>query len=171
MQHFQAAILLQQLDKLVEETAVRRANADHLTAGLKEIPGIQPMRLPKDSRAVWHLYAFRYDAAQFGGLSRDNFMKALRAEGVPCSSGYSEQYYDGLLDEAIASRGFKRLFSVERLEAYRASFQELKGNKQACETTVGVFNTLLLADRSDVNHIIEAIRRIHTHSAALAKVA
>ena len=64
MQHFQAAILLQQLDKLVEETAVRRANADYLTAGLKEIPGIQPMRLPKDSRAVWHLYAFRYDAAQ-----------------------------------------------------------------------------------------------------------
>ena len=98
-------------------------------------------------------------------------MKALRAEGVPCSSGYSEQYYDGLLDEAIASRGFKRLFSVERLEAYRASFQELKGNKQARETTVGVFNTLLLADRSDVDHIIEAIRRIHTHGAVLEKVA
>jgi len=169
MQHFQAAILLQQLDKLVEETAVRRANADHLTAGLKEIPGIQPMRLPKDSRAVWHLYAFRYDAAQFGGLSRDNFMKALRAEGVPCSGGYSEQYYDGLLDEAIESRGFKRLFSAERLKAYRDSFQELKGNKQACETTVAVPNTLLLADRSDVDHIIEAIRRIHTHGAALAK--
>ncbi len=171
MQQFQAAMLLQQFDKLVEETEVRLTNADHLTAGLKEIPGIQPMRLPKDSRAVWHLYAFRYDAAQFGGLSRDRFMKALRAEGVPCSAGYSEQYYDGLLDEAIDSRGFKRLFSVERLEAYRASFRELKGNKQVCETTVAVYQNMLLADRSDVDHIIEAIRRIHTHGAALAKVA
>ena len=137
MQHFQAAMLLQQFDKLVKETEVRHANADYLTAHLKEIPGIQPVRLPENSRAVWHLYPFRYDAAQFNGLSRDKFMKALGAEGIPCGGGYHEQYYDGLLDEAINSRGFKRLFRAERLKAYRDSFQELKGNKQVCETTVG----------------------------------
>ncbi len=168
MQHFQAAMLLQQFDKLVEETEVRHANADHLTAGLKEIPGIEPVRLPKDSRAVWHLYPFRYDAAQFNGLSRGKFIKALHAEGIPCGGGYSEQYNDGLLDEAINSRGFKRLFSAQRLKAYRDSFQELKGNKQVCETTVAVYQNMLLADRSDVDHIIEAIRRIQAHAAQLA---
>ncbi len=168
MNHYQAAMLLPQFDKLVTETERRRENADHLTASLKEIPGIQPVRLPDNSRAVWHLYAFRYDAAQFNGLPRNRFIKALRAEGVPCSGGYHEQYNDGLLDEAINSRGFKRLFTAERLKAYRDSFQELKGNKQVCETTVGVFQTLLLADRGDMDHIIEAIRRIHAHSAALA---
>ena len=62
MQHFQAAILLRQFDKLVKETEVRNANADYLTAGLKEIPGIQPVRLPENSQAVWHLYPFLYDA-------------------------------------------------------------------------------------------------------------
>ena len=168
MNHYQAAMLLPQFDKLVAETERRRENADHLTAGLKEIPGIQPVRLPENSRAVWHLYAFRYDAAQFNGLPRNKFIKALRAEGVPCSGGYHEQYNDGLLDEAINSRGFTRLFTPERLKAYRDSFQELKGNKQVCETTVGVFQTLLLADRGDMDHIIEAVRRIHAHSAALA---
>jgi dTDP-4-amino-4,6-dideoxygalactose transaminase len=168
MNHYQAAMLLPQFDKLVTETERRRQNADHLTAGLKEIPGIQPLRLPENSRAVWHLYAFRYDAARFNGLPRNKFIKALRAEGVPCGGGYHEQYNDGLLDEAIKSRGFKRLFSAERLKAYRDSFQELNGNKQVCETTVGVFHTLLLADRGDMDHIIEAIRRIHAHSAALA---
>ena len=171
MKHYQAAILLQQFDKLVKETERRRENADHLTAGLKEIPGIQPVRLPENSRAVWHLYAFRYDAAQFHGLPRNKFIKALHAEGIPCGGGYHEQYNDGLLDEAINSRGFKRLFTAERLKAYRDSFQELKGNKQACETTLGLFQTLLLADRSDMDHIIEAIRKTHAHSAALAKVA
>ncbi|MEA1950681.1 MAG: DegT/DnrJ/EryC1/StrS family aminotransferase, partial [Planctomycetota bacterium] len=171
MNHYQAAMLLPQCEKLVTDTERRRENADHLTTGLKDVPGIQPMRLPKNSRAVWHLYAFRYDAARFNGLSRDNFRRALRAEGVPSSGGYHEQYNDGLLDEAINSRGFKRLFSPKRLKAYRDSFQELKGNKQVCETTVGIFQTLLLADRSDMDHIIEAIRRIHAHSAALAKVA
>lgn len=170
MTHYQAAMLVQQIDKLVTDTEHRRENADHLTAGLKEIPGIQPMRLPEDSRAVWHLYAFRYDADQFHGLSRDKFRRALRAEGIPTSGGYREQYNDGLLDEAINSRGFKRLFTSERLAAYRDSFQELRGNKQVCETTVGMFQSLLLADRSDMDHIIEATRRIQAHSAALAKV-
>ena len=155
-------------DKLVTDTALRHRNADRLTAGLKQIPGVEPVRLPEGSRAVWHLYAFRYDPEGFHGLSRGEFIKALRAEGVPASGVYREQYYDGLLDEAINSRGFKRLFSAERLKAYRDSFDELKGNKQVCETTVGMSQTLLLADRSDIDHIVEAIRRIHAHSAALA---
>jgi dTDP-4-amino-4,6-dideoxygalactose transaminase len=169
MQHFQAVILTQQFDKLVQETARRRESADYLSDNLKEIPGIQPVRLPAESRAAWHLYPFRYDAAQFGGLSRDKFMRALAAEGVPCSSVYHEQYYDGLLDEAIASRGFKRLFSAQRLKAYRDSFRELKGNRQVCETTVAMTQNMLLAERGDIDHIIAAVRKIQTHGAELAK--
>ncbi|MBN1852801.1 MAG: DegT/DnrJ/EryC1/StrS family aminotransferase [Pirellulales bacterium] len=167
MNHYQAAILSQQFDKLVQETKIRQANADYLTAELKKIPGIEPVRSPENSRAVWHLYAFRYDPRQFNGLPRDKFHRALDAEGIPNGGGYSEQYFDGLLDEAIASRGFKRLFPAERLKQYRESLEELQGNRQVCETTVAIFHSLLLADRSDVEHIVEAIRRIHTHSAAL----
>lgn len=167
MNNYQAAMLLPQIDKLVKETKVRQENGDYLIAGLQEIPGIEPVRLPENSRAVWHLFAFRYDAAQFHGLSRDKFRQAMSAEGIPCSGGYHEQYYDGLLDEAINSRGFQRLFPAERLKAYRDSFEELKGNKQVCQTTVGLFNTLLLADRSAMDHILAAVRKIQAHSAAL----
>lgn len=169
MKTYQAALLVQQVEKLVKETAIRQDNADHLTAGLKQIPGIHPARLPENSRAVWHLYPFRYDAAQFNGLSHGKFTQALSAEGIPCGGGYSEQYFDGMFDEAIASRGFKRLFSAERLKAYRDSFQELKGNKQVCQTTVTMYQSMLLAERSAIDHIIEAVRKIHAHSAALAK--
>jgi dTDP-4-amino-4,6-dideoxygalactose transaminase len=169
MQHFQAAILMQQFDKLVRETAVRRANADYLSANLREIPGIQPAELPENSRAVWHLYPFRYDAAHFHGLSRDQFLKALSAEGIPCSGGYHEQYFDGLLDEAMNSRGFQRLFSTERLKEWRDSFEELKGNRQVCATTVAITQNLLLAERQDMDHIVEAVRKIQSHSEALAK--
>lgn len=169
MQHFQAAMLLQQFDKLVKETEIRRDNADYLSAGLKEIPGVTPARLPHSSRAVWHLFPLRYDAKHFHGLSRAGFMRALSAEGIPSSGGYHEQYNDGLLDEAITSRGFQRLFSAKRLKDYRHSFQELTGNRQVCQTTVGLFQSLLLAERSDMDHIIEAIRKIQTHGEALAK--
>jgi perosamine synthetase len=169
MQQFQAVLLIQQIEKLVKETALRRENADYLGAQLKEIPGIQPARLPEDSRAVWHLFPFRYDAQHFKGLTRDKFIRALGAEGIPSSGGYHEQYFDGILDEAINSRGFKRLFSAERLKSYRESFHELKGNRQVCATTVGLSQNLLLAERRNMDHIIEAIRKIQTHSAALAK--
>lgn len=169
MQHFQAAILLQQMDKLGVDTAHRRENADYLTAQLKQIPGIQTVRLPENSRGVWHLYPFRYDAEPFHGLPRAKFIRALNAEGIPCGGGYTEQYNDGLVDEAIASRGFKRLFSAERLKAYRDSFQELKGNRLVCETTVTMTQNLLLAPRSDMDHIVEAIRKIQAAGAELAK--
>ena len=169
MQHFQAAMLLQQLDKLTEETAKRRENAARLSASLREIPGILPARLPENSQAVWHLYPFRYDAAAFKGLPREKFIRAMRAEGIPCSAGYQEQYFDGLLDEAIASRGFKRLFSARRLKEYRDSFQELKGNRQVCATTVAITQNLLLAESKDIDLIGEAIRKIQAHGAELAR--
>jgi dTDP-4-amino-4,6-dideoxygalactose transaminase len=170
MQHFQASMLLPQIDKLVKETEVRWANSVHLSTNLKEIPGLEPARLPENSRAAWYHYPMRYDPEQFNGLSREGFVRALRAEGVPCHGGpYREQYFDGSLDEAINSRGFRRLFSAKRLKEYRDSFEELKGNRQACATTVVFYQTLFLAKRSDMDHVVQAIRKIHTHSAALAK--
>ena len=167
MTHYQAALLRQQIEKLVTETEHRQANADRLTAGLKQIPGIEPARLPEDSRATWFHYPFRYDASEFNGLPRNKFIKALRAEGVPCRDGYHEQYFDGLIDEAINSRGFKRLFSADRLKTYRDSLQELPGNKLACETNVLMYQTLLLADSSDIDHIVEAVRKVRAHSRTL----
>ena len=98
-------------------------------------------------------------------------MDALRAEGIPASAVYHEQYNDGLLDEAINSRGYKRLFGAQRLKAYRDSFQELKGNRQVCSTTVAFPQNMLLAKRSQLDQIVEAIRKIQVHGATLAKTA
>jgi perosamine synthetase len=148
MQHFQAAMLLQQIDKLVQETQIRQANADYLIAQLNEIPGITPARVPENSRAVWHLFPMRYDAEHFHGLSRAGFMRALRAEGIPSSTVYGEQYFDGMLDEAIASRGYQRLFGAKRLKDYRDSFEELDRQPQVCATTVALSQSMLLAEDS-----------------------
>ena len=165
--HIQAMLLLQEFDKLKADTAIRRRNADYLIAGLKRIPGIATPRLPGDGRPSWYHFSILYDSAEFGGLSRSGFIRALRAEGVPCSDGYGEQYNDGLLDEAIASRGFKRLFPAARLKAYRESFRELHGNRHACETTVRLPQKLLLADRQAMDDILEAIAKIRASSGAL----
>lgn len=172
MQHFQAAMLLQQFEKLKAETEKRRANASHLSKLLTKIPGIHPPRIPGEgSKPVWHLFPFRYDDTHFNGLTRDKFIRALTAEGVPCGGGYTEQYNDGIMDEVIQSRGYKRLFSAERLKAFRDSLHDLKRNKLVCETTVAITQNLLLAERADMELIGEAIQKIHAHSGALAKKA
>jgi dTDP-4-amino-4,6-dideoxygalactose transaminase len=167
----QAVLLMQQFNKLVRETAVRRENADLLSSQLREIPGITVVRLPENSRPAWHLYPFRYDREAFNGLPIQKFARAMAAEGVPCGPVYHEQYFDGLLDEAISSRGFKRLWPVERLKAYRESFNELKGNKTVCETTLAMTQNMLLAERPQMDQIVEAVRKIQTHSADLTKMA
>jgi len=55
------------------------------------------------------------------------------------------------------------------MKAYRESFKDLKGNAQVVANTVGMSQTLLLADRSDMDHILGAIHKIKAHSAELAK--
>ncbi|MFA5189133.1 MAG: DegT/DnrJ/EryC1/StrS family aminotransferase [Verrucomicrobiia bacterium] len=171
MQHFQAAMLLQRFDYLQKETQIRHANSSYLNANLAKIPGIAPARLPENSWGTYYLFPFLYDAQQFNGLPRARFIRALGAEGIPCGAGYGEQYNDGIIDEAINSTGYKRLWSADRLKAYRESFNELKGTKKACETVVCFSHSLLMADRSAMDHILDAIRKIQAHSAELAKKA
>ncbi len=126
-------------------------------------------RLPEGGRAVWHLFPLCYDARQFHGLPRHKFIAALNAEGIPAHGVYTEQYFDGLLDEAIGSRGYRRLWPAERLKGYRESLRELKGNQRVCATTVGMPQTVLLAERPAMDHIIAAIRKVHAHAEALAR--
>ena len=91
----------------------------------------------------------------------------INAEGIPGSSVYKEQYFDGIFDEVIASRGFQRLFPAERLKAFRASFTELKGNRATCAQVVALPQTVLLADRPALDRVVEAFARLQSQSAAL----
>jgi len=170
-----------QFAKRLKETAHRQANADYLIAGLNQIGGVAPARLPENSRAVWHLFPIRYDAAQFNGLLRRSRSQPARHRRGKIMSGkimilpsmiLPENVpvnHNRMLDEAINPPGFKRLWSADRLKAYRESFKDLKGNAQVVANTVGMSQTLLLTDRSAMDHILEAIRKIKAHSDELAK--
>jgi len=171
MQQLQAVMLIQQLDKLVRETARRQKNADYLSAKLIDIPGLTPVRLPENSSPVWHRYPFLYDSKYFNGLSRNDFIHALNAEGIPCSDGYHEQYFDGLIDKAINSRGYKRLYSEKRLKEYRDSLHDLKNNRFICKNTVTIHQRMLLAEQQDMDDIVNAIEKIHKRSADIDKKA
>jgi len=88
----EAAIASEQLKKLERLVIPRIKAADHLTERLALLPGITPPVVRAGVRHGYYVYAIRYDAV-VTGLSRDRFVAALNAEGIPMYSGYVEPIY------------------------------------------------------------------------------
>jgi dTDP-4-amino-4,6-dideoxygalactose transaminase len=168
MQEFQAVILMSQMKRLEQDTQTRWENAQYLTSKIKDIPGIIPHKLyPQVTKAAYHLYPFRYKKEHFNNVDRSKFLRALSAEGIPCSGGYGPQYKDGLVEEALNSKGYNRLYSKQRLNRYR---QELHypDNDQLCEEAVWLSQRLLLTSKNDMNDIADAILKVYENRDKLA---
>lgn len=85
---FQGAVLNAQLDRLEGQTQTRDRNGQYLAAELSRLPGIHPQKRPGDcTRHSYHLFMLRVDGRKFGA-PRVAVIKALQAEGIPCSGGY-----------------------------------------------------------------------------------
>ena len=86
---FQGAVLNAQLDRLEAQTKRRDANGQYLAKRLSALPGLHPQRRIKEcARHSYHLFMMRVVEAEFG-LPRATVLKALQAEGIPCSGGYA----------------------------------------------------------------------------------
>ena len=166
---FQAALLMAQMSRLDEQSQRREVNAAALTALLKQVPGIASAKsYAHCTRNAFHLYMFRYDAAHFAGLPRARFLKALQAEGVPCSAGYSPLNREPLLKNTLMSKGYQRIYGEKRLKAWFEQ-NECPVNDRLCEEAVWFTQTMLLGEKSDMEQIAGAIARIQRHAAELAK--
>ncbi len=168
MTEYQAAILLNQMERLEAQTAKRIENANYLTSRIKDVPGIVSHKLYEGAKAVYHLYPFRYKKEQFNNVPRNRFLAALRAEGIPCSGGYGPQYRDDLIEAALTSKNFQRSFSKQRLDRYR---QELRypANDQLCQEAVWLTQNMLLGPKGDIDDIANAIQKLYENRDALAK--
>ncbi len=168
MTEYQAAILLNQMQRLEADTQRRWTNGQYLTSQIKDIPGIIPCKLYEGTtRAVYHLYPFRYKKEHFNNAPRAKFMAALSAEGIPCSGGYGPQYRDELIEDALTSKNFTRSFSKARLDQYRKELN-YPGNDQLCQEAVWLGQNMLLTERSDMDDIANAIRKIYDNRDKLA---
>jgi perosamine synthetase len=168
MTEFQAALLLAQLTRLEEQSRIRQQNAEYLTRQLGEIPGIAPARMyPGATRNAYHLYMLRYDREKFAGLPRKKFLRALEAEGIPCSGGYSPLNKEPFLKNTLESRAYRSIYSAKELADYQAR-NHCPVNDKLCEEAVWFFQTMLLGSESDMDQIAEAVRKIQNHAAELA---
>lgn len=167
MTEFQGALLLSQMERLEKQAQTREQNAKYLSKMLAEIAGIQPARMYDGcTRNAYHIYMFRYDADAFEGLPRGLFLKALNAEGIPCSGGYRPLNKDPFLKNTFATRAFRAIYSEREIHEWEERNQAPE-NEKLCEEAVWMGQSRLLGPRSDMGQVAEAVRKIHRHAGAL----
>jgi len=151
MTEWQGAILLAQLERLDEQMRIRRQNALLLDEAIANIPALTPVKSddPRAADRAYHLYAFRY-APGVEGLSRERFVQALQAEGIPCSIGYPVPLYKQPL--------FQHVQHPPDLPSYNEL--ELPQVTQLCNEVIWLTQNLLLGDAEDTRDIIRAIEKV-----------
>ncbi len=87
MNDMAGAIGCSRLDRLADQTNVRRANAAKYDKLLGKIPGIKTPKTTAGAVASFHLYTLQLDLAKLT-CTRDEFSNALKAEGVPSATHY-----------------------------------------------------------------------------------
>jgi dTDP-4-amino-4,6-dideoxygalactose transaminase len=158
-------LLLAQLARLEEQSRTRETNAAYLTKLLGEIPGIQPARMIEGcTRNAYHLYMFRYAAAEFSNLPRQRFLKALQAEGIPCSPGYSPLNKEPFLKQTLSSRGFRHIYSEKEIRSLEER-NVCPENDKLCQEAVWLTQNMVLGSKEDMEQIGDAVRKVQKQAA------
>jgi perosamine synthetase len=166
---FQAGLLLAQMTRVEEQSRVREENAKYLTRQLGEIPGILPARMHEGcTRNAYHLYLFRYQAERFAGLTRERFLRALSAEGIPCWGGYERLDTQPFVKATLESRAYRRIYPPELLAGW-AERNRCPANERLCREAVWLGQTALLGPRQDMDDVAAAVRKIQAAAPLLAE--
>jgi len=79
------------LKRLDDENAQRIRNARHLDQAFENVPGITPLRGRPNTKVVYYNYVLQYSREDLG-VSRERFLDAVRAEGIPVPRMYRPVY-------------------------------------------------------------------------------
>lgn len=157
MTEWQAGILLSQMNRLPGHMQTREANASYLTSKLQQIPGITAQARPdKVTSHAYHLYIMRYDSQAFDGITRDRFVEALSAEGIPSFGGYVPLY---------RQKAFTACVPAEAPDY--ANMRMSACEKASDEEGVWLTQGMLLGPRSDMDSIVQAVAKIYENRAEL----
>jgi dTDP-4-amino-4,6-dideoxygalactose transaminase len=159
--------LCAQLERLSGQTATRARNAAYLRSLLGNFNGIETAEPSEHVESNPHyLVILRYDPSAFSGISREVFLEAVRAEGIPLSTVYPYPLYSN------------PLFEREKLEhavcgAWASipdySAVHLEECERVCRDGLWFDHQMLLGDKRDMEDIVEAFQKIQENSSILAK--
>lgn len=169
MTEFQAALLTSRMTSIAERAKTRSDNADYLTSMISKIPGITPARMYEGcTRNAYHIYMFRYQPEAFANLPRQKFLRALIAEGIPCSGGYGPLNKDDFIQNALKTRPYVKVYGKPTIDKWLERNQ-CPDNDKLCGEAVWFMQNMLIGPRTDMEQIAEAIGRIQKYAGEVGK--
>jgi len=138
----------------------RDRNGQYLASRISGLPGIYPQQRPKDcTRHSYHLLMLRIVAKEFGA-PRAAVLKALQAEGIPCSAGYGWSLHQ------------QPMFRHQAFGPYLPdAARRLNYRKVHCPTSdllcreqcVWLEQSLFLGARADMDDIANAFEKVYAN--------
>ena len=83
-----AGLAVKMMDRFEDMNRCRRRNVQSMKELLEGVPGIKPVELPQHCDPAWHMCPWTFVAEEVPGVSREQYLKALKAEGIPISGSY-----------------------------------------------------------------------------------
>ena len=151
---WQAALLLVQLARLPEQLERRDANAKFITEQLRQSDMITT--LVTDERVTRHahyLFMLRLNLSENPGVTKERFVAALNAEGIPCAAGYPHPLYRNQVFESYAH--------------HRAPCPSAE---QMCLDTFWISHEILLAEQRDLEDFTSALMKVRSEIHELERV-
>jgi dTDP-4-amino-4,6-dideoxygalactose transaminase len=164
---FQGAVLNAQLDRLDRQTKTRNVNGRSLAGRLSKLPGVYPQKRTADhTRNSYHLFMMRMDPSECG-VDRGTFVKALKAEGIPCSAGYG---YSLNQQPLFRNKAFGPYLAKikDRLDFTKGSVPN--SDLLCSEQALWLEQSIFLGSRSDMDDIARAFEKIFENRESLRRV-
>jgi dTDP-4-amino-4,6-dideoxygalactose transaminase len=163
MSEFTGGVLLAQLRKLDTIVGAVRANARRVYEGIRDLPGIQLRRLPDPEGEIGSAVYLGFRTKE----TRDRFMAAMKAEGVPVSppSGSANLPISPYIEKKVTVHPAWPSFTSPRGRA-------IQYGPKCCPRTTDILSRFAgpLLDpkftRSDTDDIVAAIRKVYPRVAA-----
>lgn len=164
MHPWAAAAARVQLRNLDRHNASRRKNLVYLTerlTGLHE--GFVPAYEAPLTERTWLNYICQYDDDKMDGITRDRFVEAVGAEGLPASSGragYLPVYWNPLYEERdmwAADCPFNCAHSHRKIEYHRGDCPEAE---TIWKRTVGLPSFPHLCSQELLDQCVEAVAKV-----------
>ncbi len=161
----QAAVAAAQLDRMEEIVAARRRVGRQLHDGLVDVRAVlRPEVRPGDEASYW-FYLVRLDLNRLS-VNRDEFTRALQAEGVPAEAGYIAQpvYRYSVFQH---HRFFGGRWPARELGLTAMDYREVR-----CPTAEAILTDsvrLIVNEAMSESYVAKVIRAVRTVAARLEK--
>ncbi len=156
MSNIEAAVAYYQVKKITSFIDRRRKIAKLLNEKLKDVPGIRIPQEDEHEKHVYYIYAIVIDEEKIG-WSRDDFVKALNAEGIEARTGYHVPLHKQELFLKINDPQINHFAEINKYPDYSAL--TLPVTERLSKTTVWLPMHPNLTEE-DVDKIAAAIKKL-----------